>query len=151
MSPQRKGLRLLLDTNVVIAGLLWKGVPQQLLERAVHDDSVHLFTSHALLQELEETLDYPKFAARLTLFDTSAGVLALHYARLAEVVGTAPAVRVVPGDPDDDHVIAAAVAAAADLIVTGDKRHLLPLGSLFGIDIVTPRQALERLTGDRIG
>jgi predicted nucleic acid-binding protein len=50
----------------------------------------------------------------------------------------------VPGDADDDHVIAAAVAARAALIVSGD-RHLLSLGSHQGIAIVTASQALERI------
>lgn len=53
--------------------------------------------------------------------------------------------RVVPTDPDDDHVIAAAVTGQADLIASGDKRDLLPLGSYAGIPIVTAREAVERL------
>lgn len=51
----------------------------------------------------------------------------------------------LPTDPDDDHVIAAAVTGQADLIASGDKRDLLPLGSFQGIDIVTAREAVERL------
>jgi predicted nucleic acid-binding protein len=53
--------------------------------------------------------------------------------------------QVVASDPDDDHVLAAAVAAGADLIASGDRRDLLPLGSYQGIPIVTVREALERI------
>ena len=53
--------------------------------------------------------------------------------------------RVVPGDIDDDQVIAAAVAAMADLIVSGDRKHLLPLGKHQGIDIVDAAEALRRI------
>ena len=53
--------------------------------------------------------------------------------------------RVVLADPDDDHVLAAALTGAADLIATGDKRDLLPLGSYQGIPIVTAKAALERI------
>ena len=53
--------------------------------------------------------------------------------------------RVVPTDPDDDHVIAAAITGQADLIASGGKRDLLPLGSFQGIDIATAREAVERL------
>ena len=51
----------------------------------------------------------------------------------------------MPSDPDDDHVIAAALAGAADLIASGDKCDLLPLGSCQGIEIVEARVAVERL------
>ncbi|MBS0600037.1 MAG: hypothetical protein JSR94_02260 [Proteobacteria bacterium] len=51
------------------------------------------------------------------------------------------------GDVDDDQVIAAAVAACADLIVTGDRKHLLPLGSHQGIAIVEAAEALRQITG----
>jgi len=53
--------------------------------------------------------------------------------------------RVVPTDLDDDYVIAAAIAGQADLIASGDKRDLLPLGSIQGIPIITAREAVERL------
>ncbi len=55
--------------------------------------------------------------------------------------------RVVPGDADDDQVLAAALAARADLIVSGDRRHVLPIGSYEGIAIVEAAEALRRLAG----
>ena len=54
-----------------------------------------------------------------------------------------------PTDPDDDPALAAALAAQADLIGSGDKRDLLPLGSCRGIAIVTARPAVERLKARR--
>lgn len=57
--------------------------------------------------------------------------------------------RVVAGDADDDHVIAAAVAAKAELIVTGDRRHLLPIGSHQDIAIVTAREVADRIEAGR--
>jgi predicted nucleic acid-binding protein len=65
--------------------------------------------------------------------------------RLAVVVSPTDVLRVVPTDPDDDHVIAAAVAGQADLIASGDKRDLLPMGSHQGIPIIAAREAAERL------
>jgi len=65
--------------------------------------------------------------------------------RLAVIVSPLTVPRVVPTDPDDDHVLAAALAGNADLIVSGDKRDLLPLGSYEDIPIITTREAVERL------
>nr|WP_324288733.1 PIN domain-containing protein [Roseateles sp. SL47] len=48
-------------------------------------------------------------------------------------------------DADDDHVIAAAVTARAELIVTGDRKHPLPIGTHQGIAIVTAREVVERI------
>jgi predicted nucleic acid-binding protein len=49
-------------------------------------------------------------------------------------------------DPKDNPILAAAIAGKADLIVSGDKRHMLALGRVEGIPIVTARAALERLS-----
>jgi len=68
------------------------------------------------------------------------------YATLVSLVTPATAPRTVVNDADDDHVIAAAVVARAELIVTGDRKHLLPIGSHQGIAIVTAREAVEQLT-----
>ena len=53
--------------------------------------------------------------------------------------------RVVVNGAGGDHVVATAVAARAELIVTGDRKHLLPIGSHQGIAIVTAHEVLDRL------
>lgn len=63
---------------------------------------------------------------------------------LISLVAPASVPRIVPNDADDDHVIAAAVTAHADSIVTGDK-HLLLIHRHQGIDIVTAREVIERI------
>jgi len=62
----------------------------------------------------------------------------------ALVIDTLPDIR-LSADPDDNAILATAIAADADLIVTGDKSHLLSLESAQGIPIVTPRAALRYL------
>ncbi len=51
----------------------------------------------------------------------------------------------VPLDPKDDQIVATAVAAKADYLVTGDRKHLLALGAYEGIRIVKPRAFLDLL------
>ena len=67
------------------------------------------------------------------------------YIEALELVDPLDVPRVVAGDADDDHVIAAAVAAHADFIVTGDRRHLLPIGNHHGIAIVEASEALRQI------
>lgn len=146
----RPPLRLVLDTNVVVAGLLWNGPPRRLIEWAIspgsEDETIELFSSAALLHELAHTLGYAKFASRIDGFGSSSAALVVQYAALVSLVTPASVPRVVLHDADDDQVIAAAVAARAELIVTGDRKHLLPLGSHQGIAIVEAAEALRRIT-----
>ena len=138
-------LRLVLDTNIVVAGLLWNGPPRRLIEWAIEGEAVELFSSRALLDELAHTLGYSKFSARITAFGTSINALVTQYTALVSLVMPASVPRVVANDGDDDHVIAAAVAARAELIVTGDRKHVLPIGSHQDIAIVTAREVVDRL------
>jgi putative PIN family toxin of toxin-antitoxin system len=144
MAASGQPLRLVLDTNIVVAGLLWNGPPRRLLEAAIAGE-VGLFSSVVLLDELAHTLGYAKFDKRIEAFGTSIAALVAQYTALVSLVAPASVPRVVANDADDDHVIAAAVAARAALIVTGDCKHLLPIGSHQGIAIVTAREVVNRL------
>lgn len=138
-------MRLVLDTNIVVAALLWAGRPRQLLDRAIDDDSLELYSTPVLLDELIHTLQYPKFAQRIGRYATTPAALTAQYAALVTLVSPTQVPRVIEQDADDDHVIAAAVAARAELIVTGDRRHLLPIGTHQGIAIVTADSVLAML------
>lgn len=105
---------------------------------------VRLCSSAALLEELADVLTRASATRRLALIGKSArGVLA-DYVEAIELVEPVDVPRAVMGDADDDHVLAAAVAARADLIVSGDRQHLLPIGSHRGIAIVEAAEALRR-------
>ncbi len=103
-----------------------------------------MISSPALLAELAEVLERPKFDAILAKSDTSRAQLFAKVRLLVEVIDPPPLAQPVCRDPDDDAVLALVLAALADLIVSGDD-DLLTLITFEGIPIVTPAQALERL------
>ena len=133
-------MRAVADTNVVVSGLLWQGPPRRVLDLA-RAGTLELFTSPALLVELEDVLGRRKFARRLQAAGVEPRDLILGYAALARVVVPTERPAAVPEDPDDDEVLACALAARAEIIVSGD-RHLRNLGTFRGIRIVTAVELL---------
>lgn len=136
-------MRAVIDTNVLIAGLLWRGPPHALLQH-VRDGAASLISSPALLAELTDVLGRAKFAAILTRTSTSRDESVAEVQRMAEVIDPPPLPQPFCRDPDDDQVLALALAAKAEMIVSGDG-DLLSLGSFGGIPIVAPAQAVQLL------
>jgi uncharacterized protein len=136
-------VRVVADTNTVVSGLLWHGNPRRVIE-AARAGTLQLFTSAALLAEIEEVLQRPKFARRLSLAGTASHTLVMGYAALAWLIESAAIEPVIIADPDDDVVLACAVAARAEAIVSGDK-HLLDLKQYEGMPILTAAQLLAQM------
>lgn len=103
--------------------------------------------SSEILAETAEVLLRPKHQKGRQYPPTEVARFCNALLAVAELVTDLPTLYAVPADPKDDMVVATAVAARADYLVTGDRRHLLPLGSYDGIRIVTPREFLELLHG----
>jgi uncharacterized protein len=136
-------VRLVLDTNTVVSGLIWGGVPGQLIDAAAAG-TVQIISSVPLLGELHDVLFRKKFAAQLAEQGVDAADLFEGYAALVELVDPANIGPVILADPDDDIVLATAVAGNAAAIVSGDA-HLLGIGEFRGMPIVTPAAAVSRL------
>ena len=136
-------VRVVADTNTVVSGLLWHGPPRQVLD-ATRAGTLQLYTTAVLLAELDEVLQRPKFAQRLTLAGVTTHTLVLGYAALARLIEPAVIVPVVEEDPDDDAVLACAVAVQAEAIVSGDS-HLLDLKEYEKIPVVTAAQLVAQI------
>ena len=111
---------------------------------AARAGTLQLYTTAVLLAELDEVLQRPKFAQRLTLAGVTTHALVLGYAALARLIEPAVIVPVVEEDPDDDAVLACAVAAQAEAIVSGDS-HLLDLKEYEKIPVVTAAQLVAQI------
>ena len=136
-------MRAVIDTNILLSGLLWRGAPYELLEQ-VRNGELTLISSPALLAELANVISRPKFDAILVRSNTSRSRTLDELHRLAEVIEPPPLPQPVCRDADDDAVLAVAIAGQADLIVSGDD-DLLSLKIHQDIPIVTPAEAVQRI------
>lgn len=136
-------MRVVLDTNVVASALLWGGTPERLIQ-AADEEGLELFTSEALIAELAGILERAKFATRLAQLNSSPAEVVARYREIAESVEAAPIEEARLRDPDDAAVLACALAAQADAIVSGDD-DLLSLGTFRGIPVLSPAQLLQRI------
>ena len=123
--PGVRRVRVVADTNTIVSALLWNGSPYRLIA-AIDEYAIAFYTSRALLDELADVLPRGKLA------------------KAVHATGKTPTRRTVPNDPDDDHVLACALAARADWIVSGD-RHLLDLKHYQGMRIISAAEAVRSL------
>jgi putative PIN family toxin of toxin-antitoxin system len=130
--------RIVLDTNVLISAVLFGGKPRDLV-RLVSGGAMRAFLSPAMLRELQDVLARPKFRLAPDLVQAIVEQVQLS----VTMVYPQQVVRVVDADPDDDAVIACAVAADADFLITGDT-HLLALQTHQDIEIVSPEGYFSR-------
>jgi len=129
------------DTNVLISALLSsRGAPFHCLALA-RSGVIESVTCEPILQEFRSKLLY-KFDYSAAVADAAVDEVR-SFSRVVEVAGE---LEVVSNDPDDNKVIECAVAGGATHIVTGDTRHLLPIGTYEGIEIVRPADLLARVT-----
>jgi putative PIN family toxin of toxin-antitoxin system len=125
------------DTNILFSAVGWKGKPFECLELA-RANTVAGVTCRELLVELADKLERKLLFSPVQVVETVADLMT--FLRLVSIPGVLKAVR---DDPEDDKVLECAEVAAATHIVTGDRRHLLPIRSHNGIAIVTAADFLE--------
>lgn len=123
---------IVLDTNVLIAALISRGTCHEVVEYCVRFHE--LFTSNFILNETTEKLT-DKF--HFTPAESKKAVTLLHSGM--KLVPTAKLPKPTCRDPDDDNIIATAIAAKADCLITGDK-DLLVLNPFDGITILNPAE-----------
>jgi hypothetical protein len=137
-------VRAVVDNNVLVSGLLWGDKPGRLFSAAA-TGRLQIFLSEALLAELGEVLRRRKFAARLALKGLTPEIVLAQVQAAARVVHPPPIpLPALLRDAEDLPVLACAVSAEVDAIITGDK-DLLALNPFENIPIITVTDALERL------
>ena len=137
-------MRLVLDTNTALSGLLWQGTPGKLIDAAKRQE-ITLFSSTALLAELLGVITREKFSQPLATRGVQAQTLFQGYAALVQRAAPTLISPTILLDPADDEVLACALGANADYIVSGDA-HLLDLKQYQGMPIINAAEAVRRIT-----
>jgi uncharacterized protein len=134
-------LVVVFDTNILLSALGWKGKPFECLEMA-RAGTVNGVTCREILEELAEKLEIKLSFAPELVVETLADLMT--FLRVVSIPGV---LKAVVADPVDDKVLECAEVAGATHIVTGDRRHLLPMGSHKGIPIVAAADFLAIAAG----
>lgn len=137
-------MRLVIDTNIWISGLLWPGMSWELL-RLAEKRQVVLCMTPLMLDEIDEVLRYARLQPRLEQVGLTPSELIAYVMNLVAMfeVQLPEKEPIVTADPDDDIFLHCAIAAGATHIISGD-RHLLEMGNYAGIPILTIRDFLSQ-------
>ena len=133
-------MKVVFDTNVVASATFWRGAPFDCLSRWA-DGRCEAFVSPELLAEYHETLEELRLEYSGHKHVDWAGALS----EAATLVFPTERTEGATPDPGDEMILECGIAAEAQLIVTGDKKHLLPLKRFREIDIITPAEFLRRM------
>ena len=134
-------LRAVVDTNVLVSGVLWRGVPFELLRWAEKDGLV-IYISLEILSEVHRVLHYPKFQQYIDNQHVSPGELFAKITSLCTIIQADQVVSGVCSDADDEKFLSCALAANVKVLVSGD-RHLLDLKQYKFVRILTARKFYE--------
>ena len=132
-------LKVVIDTNVFVSGLNFQGRPRELLELAWQGE-IQVYISPFILREIEETLtqdfDWTRDQIKHTTEKIKAKTILVHPKLTLSVIKT---------KNDDNRILECAVEAKASYLISGDKKHLLPLKEYQGIKILSPTEFLNLL------
>lgn len=134
-------LRAVIDTNVLVSGVLWRGVPFHLL-RWAEGGTLIIYTSLEIMAEVHRVLNYPKFEQYIDKQKVSSGELFAKIASLCTIIQADQIVKGVCSDADDEKFLSCALTANVEVLVSGD-RHLLDLKQYKSVRIVTAREFYE--------
>lgn len=137
-------LRLVLDTNIFVSGLISGTGPPARILRAIQNRRVVHLVSDPIVEEYLRVLGYPRIRKFKKITDAFIADIAAYLVHQTERVELVSTIRLSP-DPDDDVFLETAVDGRATMLVTGDKTDLLSIGTIQSIPIVSASAAVAGL------
>ncbi len=136
-------MKVIIDTNVFISAIFFKGVPSQILQYW-QNNHFEWIISTEIFEEYQRVANI--FHERYPTIDLNP--ILQHVLLKSSLICAPNFSQPICEDPDDDKFLACALAAQANFIVSGDK-HLLKLHPFENIPILKPRQFLDFLLKDK--
>ncbi|MFY9484459.1 MAG: putative toxin-antitoxin system toxin component, PIN family [Patescibacteria group bacterium] len=137
---------VVLDTNVIVSALLWKGAPRAIFDLA-EQGTISIATSKSIIDELTKVLDYPRLHDAIARHGLVKNQIIERFVDLVDKIEEEDyPIGVIQEDPDDDKVLSCAAATLANYIVSGDQ-HVLKLKSFMYTQILSPADFLARING----
>ena len=132
-------MRITLDTNVLVSSLIVAAGSADQVVRVVRDGEVEMVISQFILDELARVL-----TEKFELPPKAVQKAVQRFQRLATIVEPILTIDIIKEKENDNRILECAVTGKVDHLVTGDKKHILPLGSIRGIPIVSVSEFLHK-------
>ena len=134
-------LRVTLDTNVLMSGILWDGEASKLL-RLVEEKKIQCFVSIEILAEYDRVIRSSEIMDKVCDYDIRIKSAVIKIIEICSIVEPKTKILAIKEDPDDDKILECAIEAKVDYIITYDQ-HILKLKEFSGIKIVSPSEFLR--------
>lgn len=132
-------MRITVDTNILISSWLVPGGSADQVMQLVRQRDVELILSPFILDELKRVL-----TQKFELPSRAVQKAVRRIERLATIVHPDVAIDIIKEKQDDNRILECAISGKVNYLITGDKKHILPLGSIQGIPIITIAEFLKR-------
>lgn len=134
-------LRVTLDTNVLMSGILWDGEASKLL-RLVEQKKIQCFLSMEILAEYDKAIHGDEIIDKVKDYTIRIKYAIIKIIEICSIVEPKTKILAIKEDPDDNKILECAIEAKVDYIITYDK-HILKLEEFSGIKIVSPSEFLK--------
>jgi uncharacterized protein len=128
-------MKVVIDTNIYLSGLLFSdSFPDRVLKLA-KSSKIQVFTSPFILSEIKKNL-----INKFDFSEASAEPMILEILKFTKAIAPQNKISIIKEKESDNRILECAVAARADFLITGDKKHILKLKEFRGIKIVSAKE-----------
>lgn len=131
-------MRVVIDTNIYLSGLAFpESYPGRIL-KLVRERKIQAYCSKFIIGEIKRNL-----IIKFGYSEEMAGKFIEEILKFVQIVNPKIRIAIIYEKQDDNRILECAVEAKADFLISGDKKHLLPLKKFRGIEIISAREFIE--------